>query len=392
LIEIFLNQNRRSIKIELSDYFRKKAPSSFRKQLLSSGAFTRARAKLKETAFIQLLHDTVHFFQAHVPQSLRSSWHGYRILAVDGSDLTLPDIPELCEEFGTQSNGSDVRVPMAKLSFLYDVNLKMPVDAQLAKKHTSERDLAIQHFEQTKANDLLLYDRGYYAYWFVLHHVLDNREFCLRLKRNACNQVKAFYKSGKKQTIITLEPTDDMRDKAIQRGLKITPIRVRLIRLKTTKEDDYVLMTSLTDIVKYPHTDFYALYHLRWGVEEGFKTQKAFLNVEDFSGRTVHSIKQDVHASVLIQALIAIECFASKPLINKKVKSRSFEYIINFTAAISQFKSAIVGLLSQKVNLDAIYLHLKLIANDLTIVKPDRSFEREKVRCKRQKNRRGYNK
>ena len=92
---------------------------------------------------------------------------------------------------------------------------------------------------------MLLYDHGYYAYWFVLHHVIDNREFCLRLKRNTCNQVKTFFKSGKKQTIITLEPTDDMRDKATQGGLKITPICVRLIRLKTTKDDDYVLMTSL---------------------------------------------------------------------------------------------------------------------------------------------------
>jgi len=91
----------------------------------------------------------------------------------------------------------------------------------------------------------------------------------------------------------------------------------------------------LTDIVKYPHRDFYALYHLRWGEEEGFKTQKAFLNVEDINGRTVHGIKQDVHASVLIRTLIALECFASKPLINKKVKSRSFDYIIDFTAAIN---------------------------------------------------------
>ena len=44
-------------------------------------------------------------------------------------------------------------------------------------------------------------------------------------------------------------------------------------------------------------------YHLRWRVEEGFKKQKAFLDVEDFSGRTVHSVKQDIHASVLIQAV-----------------------------------------------------------------------------------------
>jgi len=306
LIELFLNTSHRSIKAELDNFFLKKDPTSFGKQLLTKGALTKARSKLKETAFTELLHKSVSYFYREVPQRLRSNWHGFRTLAVDGSDLVLPDYPALIDTFGVQTNASSVSLPMAKLSFLYDTYLDMPIDVQLDRKHASERDLAVNHLAQTDENDLMLYDRGYFAYWFVLLHVLLKREFCFRLRSNANTQVKNFIESGKKQAVITLEGTQGMQQKALEKGLDIVAVRVRLIHIKTAK-GSYVLMTSLTTTTRYPAKHFYDLYPLRWRVEEGYKKQKAFLDVEDFSGRTVHSIKQDVHASALVHALVAMD-------------------------------------------------------------------------------------
>jgi len=301
----------------------------------------------------------------------------------------LPDYPALIDTFGVQTNASDIRLPMAKLSFLYDTCLDMPVDVQLDRRHASERDLAVKHLAQTNENDLMLYDRGYYAYWFVLLHALHNREFCFRLRSNASTQVKDFIKSGKKQVTISLEATQEMQKKARKKGLEIVTVKVRLIHVKT-KKGGYVLMTSLTDTQRYPTRDFYDLYHLRWRVEEGYKKQKAFLDVENFSGRTVHSIKQDIHASALIHALVAIECFASKRFIPAKVKRRKNNYKINFAEAIQSFKRRIIDIISCKLKLIDIYKQLKATARSLTIIKPDRSFERKKVRCRRKKLRTGY--
>ena len=386
---MFLNTSHHSIKAEMNDFFFKKSPESFGLQFLTKGAFSKARLKFKESAFIELLHKTTDYFYDQVPQNKRISWYGFRILAVDGSDLTLPDYPVFIDAFGAQTNESNVIVPMAKLSFLYDVHMDMPIDAQLDRKHSSERDLAVQHLKVTEDNDLLLYDRGYYAYWFVLLHVLRKRKFCFRLKSNACKQVKDFISSGKKQTIIVLNPTKAMRQKAKDKNLESVEVKVRLVRIKTPK-GYYVLMTNLIDKKRYSSKDFYSLYHLRWRVEEGFKKQKAFLDVENFSGRTVHSVKQDVHASVLIQALIAIESFASNPLIKRKVKQRKYGYKINFSMAIKSFKSRIVQVLTGNLDAQEIYLWLKALAQNLTIIKPDRSFDREKVRCKRKKLRTSY--
>jgi len=278
---------------------------------------------------------------------------------------------------------------MAKLSCLYDVYLDLPVDAQLDKKHASERELAIRHLEVTGDNDLLLYDRGYYAYWFVLEHTLRERHFCLRLRRNANSQIKAFTQSNQKQAIITLNPSENMCQQAHDKGLRQVNVTVRLIRIKTSK-GQYILMTSLTDKKCYPMKDFYALYHARWRVEEGYKIQKAFLEVENFSGQTVHSIQQDVHASILMHALSALACIASKTSIPESIKRRKRDYKINMAMSIGSLKVRLVKLLTGRLSKECIRLLLKYIGSNLTVIKPDRSFERPKVRCRRKMLRVGY--
>ena len=57
-----------------------------------------------------------------------------------------------------------------------------------------------------------------------------------------------------------------------------------------------VLLTDLVDSQKYPEEDFKALYHERWTVEEGIKTAKCKIEVENWTRKTVHSVYQDFHA------------------------------------------------------------------------------------------------
>ena len=109
------------------------------------------------------------------------------------------------------------------------------LDAKLAHYTSSERDLAFQHLEHTDDNDLVLYDRDYSAFWLVLAHTVSKREFCMRIRRNFNKQTEAFEKSTQKQTVITLEATQDMIEKAKEKGLIIEAVRVRLLKVKTKK-------------------------------------------------------------------------------------------------------------------------------------------------------------
>ncbi|MDR0575042.1 MAG: hypothetical protein LBG96_13655, partial [Tannerella sp.] len=48
------------------------------------------------------------------------------------------------------------------------------------------------------------------------------------------------------------------------------------------------------------------LYHYRRNEEEAYKLLKSRMDMEDFSGKTAISVKQDFHAKVLLMSLCAI--------------------------------------------------------------------------------------
>ena len=66
---------------------------------VTASAYSQARYKLKHTAFIELNQDAVVQTQYGDGDYLR--FWGFRLLAIDGSRITLPDNQAMREEFGT---------------------------------------------------------------------------------------------------------------------------------------------------------------------------------------------------------------------------------------------------------------------------------------------------
>ncbi len=85
-----------------------------------------------------------------------------------------------------------------------------------------------------------------------------------------------------------------------------------------------------------------------------------------------------------------MECFSGKGYIDSRVQNRKNRYKINFAEAIQSFKLRIVVMLNYRLNSTDLFKWLKAIERNLTIIKPERSFEREKVRYRRKKLRKGY--
>jgi hypothetical protein len=62
--------------------------------------------------------------------------------------------------------------------------------------------------------------------------------------------------------------------------------------------------------MQYPYELFRKLYHCRWQVEEDYKVLKAWLTMENFSGKSVLSIYQDFHAKIFSKNLTSILAFS----------------------------------------------------------------------------------
>jgi len=275
---------------------------------------------------------------------------------------------------------------MGMASVFYDVLNHIAIDSSVNPNNTSERDCAVEHLAQAGENDLILYDRGYPAFWFYVHHIKHKHAFCMRAKTHQNSLIKTFITSGKKQAIVTVEPNDKLSVKTCKdRGLPITPIRLRLVRVVLPNGEVEVLITNLLDTNKYRIGLFKRLYHLRWGIEENYKRLKQWVEVENFSGKSALSVKQDFYAKIVAMNLTALMAMAAQKITTKKTKHRTLKYQINFAQALSKMKHRIVCLILQ-ANADCLELikqTINYISTTIESVRPGRSVPR---RLKNAKN------
>jgi len=340
-----LNLRKHSNQVELDQFFKTIYNENHASQHITKSAFFQARQQLSHTAFIDLNHQLIH--DIYESNSRFKTWKGFRLCAIDGTSIRLPNEPDLTNYFGIQKGRSDqVHCTMAMASVFYDVLNHQVIDSSINPNLTSERNCAAKHLAWAGESDLILYDRGYPAFWFFSHHIKNKLTFCMRVKTRQDLPIKAFLDSGKKEAIITLEPNRYAINTCKQRGLSSVPIRLRLVRVDLSNEVE-VLITNLFDRKKYNVGVFKSLYHLRWGVEENYKRLKQWVEIENFSGKSALSVKQDFYAKIVAMNLTALMAMAAKTTTSKKFAHRTLQYQINFAQALSKMKHRMVWLILQ---------------------------------------------
>jgi hypothetical protein len=341
---------------------------------VTNSAFCQARMKLRPEVLTNLNKALIKTFGEHF--ELRG-WQGFRVLATDGSTARLPKDEDLQEYYG---GPSDASCPMAQLSQLFDVLNKTVIHAEIAPYDTSERELAANHLYWTQEKDLLLYDRGYAAFWlFSMHRDLD-RDYCARVKLDFSAQVKAFVESGKRTELIQMEPSAEAKRQCEEYNLSSAPIPVRLVRVELENGEVEVLVTSLLDTKQYPTRLFAKLYALRWGVEESYKRLKVRMEVENFSCKTVWTIRQDFYAKMVAVNLAAIMEWVAQAIADRLYKDRKLSYQINFANALSVLKNDLIRWIALGRPMEMLLRLLTEIVAEVEPVRPGRSFPRNKKR------------
>lgn len=372
LILFLLNQVKGSLQSELNLFFQDLYGFSEPIRVITKGAFTRARSKLRPEALSLLLRKLLSFFYQNGDPAL---WNGFRLLAVDGSTVKLPFIDALAQFFGSLkcSKGQRPR-PMARVSQLFDVLNKVSVDVILAPYRNAEKTLAAQHAQHVGAGDLILADRGYPAFWFA--NLLGQRgaDFCFRVQKDF-KVIRLLNRLGLREALVYWRPTNIAKAKCRSMGLPTTPLLVRVIRIEPTHGKPIYLLTSLLDTKALPYTCFGALYHLRWRVEEDYKVLKERMELANFTGRTVHAIQQDFIAKAVTKNLTAITSAYARQEIQERSLGRKHEVMLNFTQALSLMKSRIVRLLSSDPEVLLAYIH-QAFTKMVEIVRPGRRFPR----------------
>ncbi len=163
-------------------------------------AFIQNRKKINPEVFKHLTSVLIKNFYTSDNEDLKLLG-GLRVLACDGSIITLPFTKELIERYGVVKNVSTLNIVQAKVSVLYDVLNELVLDIDMLS--ASERDLALQHRHYWQLKDLIIYDRGYPSFDFIYEHVEHKVDCLIRAKPTHSYVVRDFVASGKK-SLVTL--------------------------------------------------------------------------------------------------------------------------------------------------------------------------------------------
>ena len=370
-----------SIQRELDRFFKTYNDQLLTEQYVSQSAFSQARLKIKPEAFVELGDNCVEHFYSNYEIK---KWNGFRLIAIDGSEVILPKTDQTIHEFGEYTtNFMKKTVILARVSKAYDVLNKLSIDAKLVNRKIGEHTLANQHLEYCGKGDLVLYDRGYPSFDLFRNTLASGSHFCARVPVSNWGIAKKLVESGQKEIIAEIKPCNDLIRKYKKESITVEPIKCRFICVDLSSGEKEVLVTSLLDKRKYPHSIFKDLYHLRWDIEESYKKDKHRLQLENFSGKSILTIYQDFYANILLGNLTSVFSTSLDSQIDKKTNNATYKYQLNFTTAFAKVKDTIVLLFTRPNIIGLLHKLAQMFLSNILPVRPGRCFERNKQKRKR---------
>ncbi len=316
-------------------------------ETISAGAFSKARKKLKHTAFIELNEKAI--VETMYEDEEYKKYKGFRLCAVDGSKIRLPNTANVKEYFGAEAYKNQHRHvsgenAFSQMSMLYDVLNEIAIDSVMGKCNASERDLARKHYNSLQENDLILFDRGYCSYLHLAFLLKECRNFVVRCPVNSFAQANKMFNLPIDSWVTVLKVPKDSKARAIQNGLD-TNITVRFVRVILDTGEVEVLVTSLLDEQLFPYNDFKDLYWFRWKEETFFDRIKNRLDLENFSGKTALSVLQDFYATIYISGLETVLTQDAQDVLDSRTPHNKYPSKVNKAISFNVIKNHVLDLL-----------------------------------------------
>lgn len=309
--------------------------------------------KMKHSAYIELNEELV---KGYYRDGDYKQYKGYRLLAIDGSRVQLPNKESVIEEFGLAENGGKT-IPMAMSSIAYDVLNKIAVNTYLERYETDERSLADRHLTKIKeltpaVRDIILMDRGYPSLYLFTRMLDLGYDFVVRCNdMSFISEIKEFALSEETDRIIEVDLTITQRKYLSVGKFANRPERLvlRAVKIKLATGVIEYLISSLTDKKTFTKDDLKQLYHLRWDEETYFNFQKNLLEIENFSGRTPETIRQDYYARILSSNIGSLMIEDAQEEIDEQVQANNQLkytcYKVNRSVAMGLIKDEVIEML-----------------------------------------------
>lgn len=349
LVMLLLQKSLKSLQARLHEYVRQLAIGT-KAESLSPGAITHARAKLSAEVFVELNRQAVlPIVYGEQSQELVQRWHGHRVLGVDSSVLRLPKNEAVAQKYGWMECSQDElgqRYAQGRMSVLYDLLNDIALDARLAPWKVSEEVMAREHLEWIEPGDVILTDRGYTSYLWILHVLAKGAHVVSRCSGSSFGPARNLLQLDKAGVSLLATFKVDKKAKAQcrRRGLPLE-VTLRFVTVRLSTGELEVLVTSLLEEKVYPAQELAALYWRRWGQETFYGRLKGRMDLENCSGLTLDAVEQDFAATILLSNVESVVIGPAVAQIGERTQHRDQPAKINRAVSMHALKTRLIDLL-----------------------------------------------
>jgi hypothetical protein len=341
-IRILLSMGGQSLNLELLEYF------SYDVETVSKSAFVQRRDKILPEAFVHLFHTFTNTIDHN------KHLDGYRLLAVDGSDLCIPFNPDDADTYfpnGPKAKGFN----LLHLNALYDLLSRSYVDVLIQPgRKAAERQALVKMVDRSSITGkvIVIGDRGYENYNACEHIIQKGWDYVTRIKDVDSNGIASGLSLPKREIFdvdyafeITRRHTNEVKSNPIRykfmpklqvfdyllpSSKKNYPFKFRILRFPISETTYEVIMTSL-DRKEFPLERIKELYYMRWGIETSFRELKYAIGLSNFHSKKVAYILQEIYARLIMYNFC--EAITTHVVIHQA--DRKHLYQVNFTVAIA---------------------------------------------------------
>lgn len=239
----------------------------------TDGAISQARTRLGEQP-LKVLFERVA--QPLAVAGTKGAWfHGWRVMAVDGVILDVPDTAKNRDKFGKKRHhkGGESPFPQVRVVGLGECGTHAIIAAAFDSWRVQERELFTRILDYLEPGMLVLADRGFYSYdlWTTVRDA--GVELVWRIKGDITLTNLGWLPDGSYRSELT--PTELKAD--LKKGLRQSipdevriPVRVVEYMVANRNEGERELIRLITSIADHelaPAIELAALYHDRWEFE-----------------------------------------------------------------------------------------------------------------------------
>ncbi len=317
LLLFLLTMEDHSLNRELRRFFPEPAA------ILSKSALCQLRAKLNDKALPFLLS------QLNQLLPFCKQFKGYHLVAVDGSDVNIPPLPDSPDTF-VRSKAENSGYHQMHLNALYDLLEERYIDICVQPRAViNERSAFLELLQDysVPGRTIFIADRGYFSLNLLAHLLSSGYSFLLRmnLPEDSKSFLQRFSLPDTTEFDISLE-FDATRSRKkcytdhpdrfvwlhtkrpfdyIQPGDKETLFHfaVRLVKVELPNGNGVeYLLTNLPEC-SFDLPALRKLYHLRWGIETSFRYLKYNISLNSFHSIRRDFIRQEIYARVILYNL-----------------------------------------------------------------------------------------